>query len=253
MTDVMVGAARRSNASSVMFIDADLTFEELTVRVGGPGASLLAKALPRALRHETLRELCRRSDVPLGALISELKRAVAMGPIDLGVGALIRHILLNHHDFERNEAPRLAELAASVARVHGRERPELIRLAEDVEGLADELEAHLAREERVLFPFLLALDASAKTQGPRPPAPFDSLRHPLQIMSAEHAVEDSLLESIRELTGGYACPSDADDAWRDLIDGLRALDVDLTRHVLIEDGVLFPLALALEEELRADE
>ena len=72
-------------------------------------------------------------------------------------------------------------------------------------------------------------------------------------MSAEHAVEDSLLESIRSLTGGYACPADADEPWRELIDGLRALDVDLTRHVLLEDGVLFPLALALEEELQRDD
>ena len=40
---------------------------------------------------------------------------------------------------------------------------------------------------------------------------------------------------------------------RELMEGLRGLDVDLTRHVLIEDGVLFPLALALEEELQRDD
>lgn len=252
MTHVMVAHARRLNPSSVMVIDPDLTFEELTLRVGGPGAPLLAEALPRAMRHETLRELCQKHDVPLEALVSELKRAVESGPIELGLSALIAHILRDHHDFERHEAPRLAELAGDVARQHGRMQPELIRLAEYTETLADELEAHLAREERVLFPFLLALDAAAKARGARPPAPFDALRHPLQIMSAEHAVEDSLLESIRALTDGYACPTDADEPWRELIDGLRALDVDLTRHVLIEDGVLFPLALALEEELGRD-
>ncbi|MBK7775896.1 MAG: hemerythrin domain-containing protein [Sandaracinaceae bacterium] len=235
-----------------MVIDPDLTLEELTLRVGGPGAPLLAEALPRALRHETLRHLCERHDVPLDALVSELRRAVELGPIELGVSALIGHILRDHHDFERHEAPRLAELAGDVARLHGRTRPELIRLSEYTETLADELEAHLAREERVLFPFLLALEAAAKAGGVRPQAPFASLRHPLQIMSAEHAVEDSLLESIRSLTGGYACPADADEPWRELIDGLRALDVDLTRHVLLEDGVLFPLALALEEELQRD-
>ena len=72
-----------------MVIDPDLTLEELTLRVGGSGAPLLAEALPRALRHETLRQLCHRHDVPLDALVSELRRAVDCGPIELGVSALI--------------------------------------------------------------------------------------------------------------------------------------------------------------------
>ena len=115
-------------------------------------------------------------------------------------------------------------------------------------------EARAQREkERAERAEAARIEAAAKAGRVRPQAPFSSLRHPLQIMSAEHAVEDSLLESIRALTDGYACPTDADEPWRELIDGLRALDVDLTRHVLLEDGVLFPLALALEEELQRDD
>ena len=162
---------------------------------------------------------------------------------------LVELVLREHHDVERREMPRLVRLAEKVARRHGGAHGELVQLAEHVQNLADELDSHLEREERVLFPYLLAVVAAARGEAPVATPTFQSLRNPLRIMSAEHAVEDELLCAIRAIADDYGTPREADEPWRNLLEGLAALDVDLTRHMMLEDSVLFPLALELEQRL----
>jgi regulator of cell morphogenesis and NO signaling len=234
-----------------VFLDPDLRLEELALRVCGAESALRAHSVPLRAADQTLREVCRREQIPLDDVLASL-RHLADEESELGLGGLVRHILREHHDVERREIPRLKRLAAQVARKHGAAHPEASSLAELVGNLADELEAHLAREERVLFPYLLELERAARGEAPLPRPRFGSLRHPLRIMSAEHAVEDELLDELQEATQGYATPPTGDDAWRELVDGLRALDADLTRHMHLEDGVLYPLALALEGQLGVD-
>lgn len=252
MTDVMADGREGDECVDRrrcrVFLDPDLRLQELALRVCGAEAAFHAHALP-VTATDTLREVCRRENIPLDDVLESLQRVAAEEPDLSGIGGLVRHILREHHDLERREMPRLRKLAGRVARRHGAVRPELLQLADLVANLSDELEAHLAREERVLFPYLLELERAARGEVPVPRPRFRSLRYPLQIMSAEHSVEDEMLEALLELTDGYALPPAGDDDWRGLVDGLRALDADLTRHMHLEDGVLYPLALALEARL----
>lgn len=230
-----------------MFLDPDLRLDELAFRVSGAKAAFRAHDVPTRESDLTLRDVCREENIPLDDVLGSLRSLADHD--ELGLGGLVRHILREHHDFERRELPRLKGLSAVVARRVGAAHPELVRLADLVANLADELEAHLLREERVLFPYLVDLERAARGEIEVPRPRFRSLRHPLRIMAAEHSVEDEMITTLRESTEGYACPDDADDTWRELLDGLRALDADLTRHMHLEDGVLYPLALALEERL----
>lgn len=165
------------------------------------------------------------------------------------VADLIEHVLRTHHDVERHELPRLVRLAERVARRHGGAHADLIQLASHLRDLADELEAHLEREERVLFPYLMTLVSAARRGQAAPTPGFQTLRNPVRIMSAEHAVEDELMGAIRAVADDYATPPGADEAWRTLLEGLAALDVDLSQHIMLEDTVLIPLALELERRV----
>ena len=165
------------------------------------------------------------------------------------VADLIDHVLRTHHDLERRELPRLVRLVEKVARRHGGTHTDLVQLAGHVQNLADELESHLDREERVLFPYLMTLVSAARRRVPAATPSFYTLRNPIRIMSAEHAVEDELMAAIRSVADDYATPSHADEAWKTLLEWLAALDAELAQHVLLEDTVLFPLALELEERV----
>ena len=66
---------------------------------------------------------------------------------------LIRHILTTHHDYLKSELPRLSALLEKVQQAHGENHGEMLTpLARVYGALREELEAHLMKEEMVLFP-----------------------------------------------------------------------------------------------------
>lgn len=206
-----------------------------------------------------LAEACRRAGVDVEVVLSALE-AAALGPGSpvgdlppetLGVRALVELVLATHHVVSRRAETVLPSLAAKVATVHGSSQPELRRVRELVEALFHELTAHMAREETMLFPYLLALCDADETGARRPRPTFESAARPIHVMRMDHDAAGVLLGELAELTNGYAVPPGACSSWRALYEGLEAHNKDLMRHVWIENELLFPKALELEQRLDA--
>ena len=155
------------------------------------------------------------------------------------VDALVQHILDTHHEFLRVAMPRLSFLTAKVANVHGGDHPELREVAAIFAKFHAEMEAHMAKEENILFPMIRALAAGEST-GFGPP-----VNAPISVMEAEHVDAGNDLETINRLTDGYAPPEGACNSYRAMLDGLRELEQDTHQHIHLENNILFPRALAL--------
>jgi regulator of cell morphogenesis and NO signaling len=155
-------------------------------------------------------------------------------------GALADYIEATHHAYLHTELPELAVLAAKVTTVHGARHPELSAVNVLVTALRIDLEPHLAKEERVLFPAIRAL-----TLGERG-FPFKTVRNPVRMMTAEHDRAGALLAELRTVTCAYSPPSHACASYRSLYERLEHLERDTHRHIHLENNVLFPAALALE-------
>jgi regulator of cell morphogenesis and NO signaling len=140
-------------------------------------------------------------------------------------------------------------MAKRVAAKHGPAHPEFIQIERQLGQLADELTFHLNKEERILFPYIEALEANRNGDAPAPQACFATVESPIQAMIAEHEAAGALLENMRASTGGFTPPADACPTLAGLLDGLDAFERDLHRHVHLENNLLFPLAIALEKEL----
>ena len=99
--------------------------------------------------------------------------------------------------------------------MHGERHPELLDVLADVKDLRDDLEPHLAKEERVLFPMIRQLGAADG------PVAFHcgSLRNPISMMLIEHDRAGALLEQLRDRTDDYIAPPDACDSYRALCQG----------------------------------
>jgi regulator of cell morphogenesis and NO signaling len=162
---------------------------------------------------------------------------------------LIRHIVETHHAYIRGELPRLLPMAKQVAAKHGPAHPEFIQIERQLGQLADELIFHLNKEERILFPYIEALEANRNGNAPAPHACFATVESPIQAMIAEHEAAGALLENMRASTDGFTPPADACPTLAGLLDDLDAFERDLHRHVHLENNLLFPLAIALEKEL----
>ena len=163
------------------------------------------------------------------------------------IHALVDHIVTTHHDYLREALPRLDLIIGKVVRAHGEAHPELRELQQVFGAFQSDLELHMLKEERVLFPMCRELDA-ARTL---PAFHCASVNNPILVMTLEHEHAGSDLAAMRALTGDFTPPADACVTYRVMLDGLADLERDMHRHVHLENNILFPRATAAEATLAA--
>jgi len=160
---------------------------------------------------------------------------------------LINHIVGTHHQYVRSEIARLEPLFEKVCRVHGKNHPELLEIRATFEALADELTLHLMKEENVLFPYVRRTEESIMEHEPALPAPFGSVKNPVAMMEHEHESAGEALRSMRAASNGYTAPPEACTSYRALYTALAGFEADLHQHIHLENNLLFPRAIALEQ------
>ena len=162
------------------------------------------------------------------------------------VGRLIDHIIATHHSYVRSALPTIARYLAKLHEVHGARHPELARVAAVFDRLSVELEQHMLKEEHVLFPYVRDLGEHANQPCGFLPSPFGTVNNPIRMMEQEHRDAGDALQIIRELTNGFTPPADGCTTYAVCMAELARFEQDLHRHVHLENNVLFPRALELE-------
>lgn len=146
---------------------------------------------------------------------------------DMDNEELINYIVSEHHRFTRNVLKELDGYVPAILRAHFSEDGELLLKINRLYGdLRTELLEHLIKEEKILFPMIIAGD-------------FEGARVDIQSTESEHDAAGELLRSLREATGDYEIPSWACNTFRAAYHHLMALESDLFRHIFLENSVLF--------------
>jgi regulator of cell morphogenesis and NO signaling len=182
-------------------------------------------------------------------VVAEIRRACASGGqerswIGENMDALASNIERTHHAYLRTELPRLGAILNKVADVHGERHPEMVEAARVFEGLAAEMQDHMADEEEVLFPALRRLEAGQGLAGAAEVAPK------IEEMLREHDDAGAALARLRELTDGYTPPAGACTTFRVALASLAELERDMHQHVHKENNILFPAALRAVQAAR---
>jgi len=198
----------------------------------------------------TIADACKQRDIDTDQVLNAVSRTCsAPGGAprfdDWSLQTLIGYIVGNHHAFVRQALPSLTAYAEKIAVVHGDRHPELREVAQLVEEVAAEMTAHMAKEERMLFPFIGATAEAVQQGRPLPSAPFGPIDNPIRMMEAEHDSAGAVMARIRELTNNYTVPDDGCTTYRVCFQGLEAFEQDLHAHVHLENNILFPKAKAL--------
>jgi len=163
--------------------------------------------------------------------------------VGIGAGALCDHIESTHHVYLTAELPRLDDLVDRVVGAHGERHPELTDVQRVFRELRADLEPHLVKEERILFPMIRMLE----TADGSPEFHCGSVRNPIGVMCFEHDRAGELLAELRTITGGWAAPDDACTSYTLLYQGLAELQADTHLHIHKENNVLFPAAVEQEQ------
>jgi regulator of cell morphogenesis and NO signaling len=201
--------------------------------------------------RRTLGEACTSVGLDPAATIAELAQAATPAPppawTTMPPEVLVDHLEAVHHRYLWDEMPRLTALLDKIVTVHGERHPELAEVAACFGEIRADLEPHMLKEERVLFPMVRELATSAGV----PSFHCGSLRNPISVMLAEHDAVGDLLAKMRRLTNDYALPGDACASYAACYAGLEQLEADTHLHVHKENNLLFPEVVRLEAERAA--
>jgi len=156
---------------------------------------------------------------------------------------LIDHIIAGHHDYLRENLPRIDQLVERVVRAHGERDPRLGALRDAFGTFCKDIDSHMAKEEQILFPLVRAIGHGK----PAADNHCGSVANPIGVMEAEHDAAGDLLLQMRELTDGYVAPKTACNTYRALLDALEQLESNMHVHIHKENSILFPRAIAAEK------
>jgi regulator of cell morphogenesis and NO signaling len=157
--------------------------------------------------------------------------------------------LNTHHKYVVSALPIIFEYTQKVKNVHGQNHPEAIKIANDFVTVIDELNAHMMKEEKILFPIIKELVEAKRNKTTVEPFHCGSVQGPISVMEMEHETVGEILGNLNEMTNGFTPPEDACTTFRLSYAKLKEFEDDLHQHIHLENNILFPKALELEREM----
>ncbi|MBP7826262.1 MAG: iron-sulfur cluster repair di-iron protein [Verrucomicrobia bacterium] len=195
---------------------------------------------------QSLSEACRAKGLDPATVITMLKAFdgtpgdVTANPDAMSLTALCDHIEQVHHQFLREELPRLDFMTRKVAAVHGDHEPRLHEVRRVFEAFQADMATHTDEEDQIVFPKIRQWEAKTGDKT----AETAELKAIFAKLESEHDEAGAALARFKELTDNYTPPEWACNTFRALYDGLRQLEKETHQHVHKENNVLFVKALA---------
>ena len=200
---------------------------------------------------QTLQQACAEKDLRIENVIADLETAeqsssdkVTINFENLSLAQLSEYIVMTHHSYVKNEMPQILSYLQKVASRHGEHHPEMLKVFELFAAVKEEMELHMQKEEQILFPRIQETEKMVN-DGIEIRINHTYLQAPINMMEQEHDHAGSMLAEINRLTDNYHPPADACTTYKLSFAALQAFEMDLHRHVHLENNILFPKALQL--------
>lgn len=204
---------------------------------------------------QSLSEACARAGKPIEQVLPMLEEIVSTADTKeekadwraRPLRDLTAWIVDEHHTFTRRELGRLSLLMAKVCSAHSANHPELMRIQSLFQSLEHDLLPHLHKEEQILFPYIERMEEALRRGDPIPNAFFGTVRSPVRMMMLEHDNAGEILRGIRDASQNFQVPEDGCPSYELLYQGLKAFEEDLHQHIHLENNILFPRAVEMED------
>ncbi|SDG62851.1 iron-sulfur cluster repair di-iron protein [Winogradskyella thalassocola] len=204
--------------------------------------------------NRTVEEACDKKGIDSNQLMDELNHVLnskggetidyKSWPLDL----LAEYIEKKHHRYVEEKTPILRQFLDKLCKVHGERHPELFKINELFTASSGELASHMKKEELILFPFVKKM-VKAKLENSAVQSPqFGTVENPIAMMMEEHDNEGSRFREIDALTNNYTPPADACNTYKVTFAMLEEFEKDLHLHIHLENNILFPEAIKLEQQ-----
>lgn len=204
----------------------------------------------------SIKEVSENNNLDADKLLGELKEAM-FGIKDNNpdfrtweLDKLADYIVETHHKYVASSVPILKQYLDKICEVHGDRHPELLTIRDHFYTAAANLSAHMQKEEMMLFPYIRKIVQLKNRKNEKILEPgIWTVQNPIRVMMMEHDAEGERFRAIESLSNGYTVPDDACRTYQVTFATLKDFESDLHRHIHLENNILFPGAIELEEQL----
>ena len=216
------------------------------------------------LSIETLKKICEflKESIEANILLSkenlndeEINKILSVKPaqdIDFNTfpaDLLADYIEKKHHRYIEDKTPVLQQYLDKLCKVHGEQHPELLEIRKIFNESAQAMAAHMKKEELVLFPYIRKLELSIRKNNAVASPHFGTVSNPVRMMMDDHDTEGERFRAIAALSNNYNPPVDACGTYRVTYSMLKEYEEDLHLHIHLENNILFPRAIEIENSL----
>ena len=201
-----------------------------------------------------VREVCAKKGIDFEELRKDLIEVNTTDSLshnfnDWELDFLVDYIVNTHHNYVAAANDLLIQYSDKVASVHGHHYSEVVEINKILHSMFDELNAHMQKEEVILFPYIKKIVVSKKQNIELKKPDFGTINNPIKMMEDEHDAAGDGMKSIATLSNNFTPPSEACNTFKALYAKLEEFQNDLFQHIHLENNILFPKAIELEKEL----
>jgi regulator of cell morphogenesis and NO signaling len=204
----------------------------------------------------TLGQACSQRNLDQDTIFSELEEATRniQLPNELKfsewkIDFLVDYIINIHHAYLKKILPALELSLVEFISNHHIKFIELKFVLETFRELSAILQIHNRHEEEIIFPYIKQIEAAHRRKEAYGNLFVRTLRKPLSNIEKEHSQIGVLLQKLKSYTNNFEFPPNACTNHQVLYHKLREFHDDMMQHKHLENNILFPRAVEIENDL----
>ncbi|HTE31624.1 MAG TPA: hypothetical protein VK666_14680 [Chryseolinea sp.] len=203
----------------------------------------------------TLEQVCKQRGLKVEQVIREMESPSYLREADLPlmsypIDLIIEYLKHSHFLFIKHKLPYIVRLVESFKANH----PDYFNVERDLKIVfplfVEDFIEHIYEEEDTLFSFIQAMERATKSNQLSTKLYYLLEKNSIQKFAMEHEAHDDEMEGIRTITKDYSLGTTAPLHVKVLYNELKNFEKSLITHARIENEILFPKAMALENKLK---
>lgn len=142
------------------------------------------------------------------------------------------------------------ELFQILVEHHGSSNSELISIANIYHEMAISTQAHMTNEEENIFPLMRYLDYCYQKGLPMPVFSGGTIQVPIDKLEWEHVQAEKKLLELKNITHNFTKMDNSCAVLTIIYERLAAMQKSLKEHILVENQILNPMALKIEQYMQ---
>jgi len=205
--------------------------------------------------EQTLAQVCAECGLKIEQVVKELESPTHLQEADLPlvsypVDLVIEYLKHSHFLFIKHKLPYIARLVEAFKANH----PDFETIERDLKLVfplfVEDFIEHIYEEEDTLFVYINALERALKGKYNQGKLFYLMEKNSIQKFAMEHEAHDDEMEGIRKITKDYELGSNGLLHIKVLYNELKAFEKSLITHARIENEILYPKAMVLENKVK---